>query len=178
MTTYSVTATRHEEWWALHADVPGTSVWTQCRRLDQAEAVAREAISLALDEPADSFDVDVTSTIEDGLRARVAAARALSRLADRAQQAATLMNVQAARTLRDQGLSVRDTGALMSLSSQRISQLVPGAVETEEPGSADLANITLLVDEVGAEFEAATAALRASRRSPSPRKAGVGVERH
>lgn len=170
MTTYAVTATRHEEWWALHADVPGTSVWTQCRRLEQAEAVAREAIALALDEPEDSFDVEVTSAIEDRLRAHVVAALALSRLADRAQQAATLMNVQAARTLRDQGLSVRDTGALMSLSSQRISQLVPGTGRTETPGSADLGDVTALVEELGVELKAATAALRASGRTPSPRK--------
>ena len=49
MKMFDVTASRSHGWWAIHANVPGASVWTQARRLDQVEATAREAISLALD---------------------------------------------------------------------------------------------------------------------------------
>lgn len=170
MTAYAVTAARHGGWWALHADVPGASVWTQCRRLDQAESVAREAIALALDEPEDSFDVTVTSTIEDRLRAQIDAAQSLSRLADRAQRAATLMNVSAARSLRHEGLSVRDTGALLSLSSQRISQLIPGSPSSGRAADDDVRGIGDLLDEISAELAATVTALNSTGRGPSHRR--------
>ena len=56
MKIIEVKASRSQGWWAIHANVPGASVWTQARRLDQVEATAREAISLALDTAQDSFE--------------------------------------------------------------------------------------------------------------------------
>ena len=48
MTTYSAVCRRSAKWWAI--SVPKVKgVHTQARRLDQAAAVAREAIALVLD---------------------------------------------------------------------------------------------------------------------------------
>lgn len=124
MQTYTVTATRSDGWWAIHADVPGTIVWTQARRLDQVEDVAREAISLALDVPEDSFALDVQPQVDDDLRAAIKDVHDLSQAADAAQAAASDSRRAVVRTLKARGFTVRDSGRLLDLSSQRISQLL------------------------------------------------------
>ena len=96
MKMFDVTASRSQGWWAIHANVPGASVWTQARRLDQVEATAREAIGLALDTAQDSFELNIAPVVPEGIRHEVELARN----------------------------TVRDAGYLMNLSSQRISQLV------------------------------------------------------
>ena len=56
--TYTVNAERSGAWWAITvAELPG--VFSQARRLDQIESMARDAIALWLDSPKDSFDVTV-----------------------------------------------------------------------------------------------------------------------
>ena len=172
MTTYTVKAARHGDWWALHANVPDAAVWTQCRRLDQAEGVARDAIAMALDVPADSFDVEVESALEARLRPQVEAAVALSQLATQAQQAATLMNTSAARALRSDGLSVGDAGTLLSLSAQRISQLAPGA----DPGvgGAAVREAQELVAAIEVNLREAKAALRAAAAGGRSRHRDAG----
>ena len=55
---YTARAARIGRSWAIHIrELP--HVQTRSRRLDQAEAAAREAIALALDAPEDSFQVVV-----------------------------------------------------------------------------------------------------------------------
>lgn len=177
MTTYTVNVARHGDWWSVHADVPGAVVWTQCRRLDQAEPTVREAIALALDVPPGSFEVEVESAIEPRLRAQIDAALALSRLADQAQKASSLMSTQAARTLKDDRMTVGDIGTLLSLSAQRISQLAPGGRDATDPTAAR--EVEALLDAIAAELSAAKAALRAasgtggrSRRAAAKEVAG------
>ncbi len=55
---YRVVAERSEDWWAI--SVPGLSgVFSQTRRLDQVEAMAREAIALMLDVDETAIEVTV-----------------------------------------------------------------------------------------------------------------------
>ncbi len=124
MKIFDVTASRSQGWWAIHANVPGASVWTQARRLDQVEATAREAISLALDTAQDSFELSIEPVVPEGIRHEVELARNTARLAAIAQAIATTLNQHAAVSLTAEGYTVRDAGYLMNLSSQRISQLV------------------------------------------------------
>jgi len=124
MTTYPVTATRVGDWWALEAVVPQASVHSQTRRLDQVEATAREAVALALDEPPDSFDVSIAIEVPDDLGARIQSATELSRLAGDLQTLALQVKRNVAAELHAQGYSVRDSGSLLGVSSQRISQLI------------------------------------------------------
>ena len=61
--TYTALAERGEAWWAIRvAELPG--VFSQARRLDRVESMARDAISLLLEVPADSFDIEVREVID------------------------------------------------------------------------------------------------------------------
>ncbi|MCC6831229.1 MAG: hypothetical protein IT200_07770 [Thermoleophilia bacterium] len=54
-----MTATRSERWWALETEgAPGAP--SQARRLDQADAMIRGALSMVLDVPEDGLDVRIT----------------------------------------------------------------------------------------------------------------------
>ncbi|HEX9342080.1 MAG TPA: type II toxin-antitoxin system HicB family antitoxin, partial [Actinomycetota bacterium] len=73
---YRVVAERSGDWWAISVpDLPG--VFSQARRLDQVDAMAREAIALMLDVD----ETAVAVTIDPTLPPRTAAAvsEALSR---------------------------------------------------------------------------------------------------
>lgn len=120
---YKVTAQRDGRWWFVRVpEVPGAV--TQARRLDQVEAMAREVVSLLLEVPPDSFDLDVQAAIPDEVRAELAHARDLQRQAERTQAEAATLVRDAARKLREQGLSVADIGAVLGVSFQRASQLL------------------------------------------------------
>jgi predicted RNase H-like HicB family nuclease len=56
--TYTVNAERTGRWWAITvSELPG--VFSQARRLDEVETMARDAIGLYLEAPKDTFDVAV-----------------------------------------------------------------------------------------------------------------------
>jgi predicted RNase H-like HicB family nuclease len=120
---YEVTARRDGRWWFVRVpEVPGAV--TQARRLDQVEAMAREVVSLLLEVAPDSFDLDVRAAIPDEVRAELARARDLQRQAERTQAEAATLVRDAARKLREQGLTVADVGAVLGVSFQRASQLL------------------------------------------------------
>jgi predicted RNase H-like HicB family nuclease len=122
--TYRVTAARAGRWWMISVRELA-AVHSQTRRLDAVEPMAREAISLALRAPEDSFDVAVQkdlnslgvlqAPIEDALRAR--------ETAEKAQQQASAAVRRAVREIRAAGYTARDAGMLLGLSNQRISQI-------------------------------------------------------
>ncbi len=120
---YTVHARRVGGWWALDAQgVRG--VHTQVRRLDQAEATARDAIAGVLDVASDSFEIIVVPEVPESLRRLVDEATAARSQAARAQDAASQLTRDAAQRLVEEGLTVRDAGALLGMSHQRIAQLV------------------------------------------------------
>lgn len=120
---YTATAERHGPWWAISvSELPG--VFSQSRRLDRVEAMARDAIALFLEAPSDSFDVDVREALSPDVEravhaAIVARAEVLAR-----QEAASATSRAAVRTLADLGLPHRDIGRLLDLSHQRVGQLL------------------------------------------------------
>ncbi|MCX4387091.1 hypothetical protein OG777_09125 [Micromonospora peucetia] len=93
-------------------------VFSQARRLDQVEGMARDAIALMLDVDPHSFDIDV----QPDLPQEVTRARSELRKAEESAEEAT---VTAARALLAKGYTVRDAGALLGISPQRVSQLAP-----------------------------------------------------
>jgi hypothetical protein len=120
---YTVRARRIAHWWAL--DVEGVrGAHTQVRRIDQAEDVAREAIAGVLDIPPDSFAIVVAPEVPAPARTVVDKATKARSEAARAQDAAAQLTRDAARRLVQEGLTVRDAGALLGVSHQRIAQLV------------------------------------------------------
>jgi predicted RNase H-like HicB family nuclease len=121
---YTVRARRIGGWWALDVDeVQG--VHTQVRRIDQAEAMARDAIAGVLNLRQSAFEVVVQPELPGQARALVAKATAARSSASRAQETASQLTREPARRLVEgEGLTVRDAGALLGVSHQRIAQLV------------------------------------------------------
>ncbi len=123
---YIVRARRIGGWWALDVDgAPG--VHTQVRRIDQAEQMAREAIAGVLDIASGSFEVVLVPEMPAPLRTIVEQATTARSQATHAQDTAAQLTRDAARRLVQEGLTVRDAGALLGVSHQRIAQLVRNA---------------------------------------------------
>ncbi|MGD0247875.1 MAG: type II toxin-antitoxin system HicB family antitoxin [Candidatus Limnocylindrales bacterium] len=131
---YTATAVRSGRWWAI--EVPDVSgVYSQARRLNQVETMAREAIALILNVPEGSFDVKVEpqigtlgglgQAIEEALRAR--------RLAEEAQDASSAAMRHAVSEIRNSGYTARDAGMLLGVSNQRISQIERSAGRKRTP---------------------------------------------
>jgi len=122
--TYRAVAVRDGRWWFLQ--VPGEEgLFTQVRRLDQAESMLREVIGLMRKIPEDSFDVVVEpdlSSIGD-LRAVIERAVEERDRAAAAQDSASAAIRDAVAQIRASGFTTRDAGTLVGVSPQRISQL-------------------------------------------------------
>jgi hypothetical protein len=121
VTTYTVRAKRWARGWELHIDGVGV---TQSHTLHDAEATARDYIMLDTDAPEGSFNVEIVPDIGGGLDEQTRAARAAVAEADQAQRRAAARSRQAARDLRQAGLSGRDIAAVLKVSPQRVSQLL------------------------------------------------------
>lgn len=110
---------RSDGWWAVEVpDIPG--LFTQARRLDQVEAMVRDAAhTLGVEVDA----VSVEPRIDD------ATARMLDELfaarddARQAQEHASKLARQTVSTLRGEGLTVRDVAVMARISPQRVSAL-------------------------------------------------------
>ncbi|MFV2063917.1 MAG: hypothetical protein ACC726_10460 [Chloroflexota bacterium] len=118
---YEVTATREGEWWVLRFPALGGA--SQARRLDQAEAVARDYIYGMTDEPEESFDVDIQPNLDKPLAEMLAVAVASRGAAQKAQVQASRAQRQAVIKLSRAGLTDRDAGLLLGLTHQRVAQL-------------------------------------------------------
>lgn len=133
--TYTVRAERDGKWWALSvAGLPGAL--SQVRRLDQAEAMAREVISLVTDKPEDSFEVQIVPDLVEPARAALDELdQAKASFAAAATRVTALQQRLAHTLVEDQGLTVRDAGALMGVSFQRVAQLTAARPVTQGDGS-------------------------------------------
>lgn len=123
--TYRAIASREDSWWIVR--IPGLDRITQSRRLDGVEATARDLISLWLDVPADSFDVEVEVNLGSELGARVERVKSLRAEADRVQAEASASVRALARSLAEHGWTVRDVARVLGVSFQRVQQLIEGA---------------------------------------------------
>jgi predicted RNase H-like HicB family nuclease len=123
--TYTARVRRSGAWWAIDVpELPG--VYSQARRLDRAEPMARDAIGLYLDVDPTTLDIRVETILPSDLRRDVDAVGRLRADADRlqAESSGALRNLT--HELVDRGLSVRDAAAILGISHQRVSQLVRG----------------------------------------------------
>jgi predicted RNase H-like HicB family nuclease len=125
--TYTARCQRSGDWWAI--SIPELrGVHTQARRLEKAEAMARDAIALFLDVPSDSFDVRVEPVLPGDLQKRVSRLRKVRSEAEALQREAAMASAEVAADLvRIAHLTVRDAGRVLGLSHQRITQLLKPA---------------------------------------------------
>lgn len=119
--TYTVRARRWEHGWELDIESVGA---TQAHSLKDAEMMARDYIRLALDVPADSFDLELIPDVGDGLTEEVLQAKAETRDAEKARDDAARHSREVARKLHDKGLTGKEIGIVLGVSTQRVSQLL------------------------------------------------------
>ena len=121
---YRVRAVRSGTWWAMTIpELPG--VFSQARRLDQVEAMAREAIAMMLDVGTDQIgQIEVEIVTPAPAAALIGTMHDALDTAREATETAASARREAAKALRADGLPMRDVGRLLGLSHQRVSQIL------------------------------------------------------
>lgn len=121
---YQVKVERSGSWWAISVpELPG--LFSQAKRLDKVDSIAREAIALMLDVKSSQIgqlkiEVVPRKEIADLLQEADLASAEAANASARAQE----LRLEAARLLRADGLPMRDVGELIGVSHQRVSQIL------------------------------------------------------
>jgi hypothetical protein len=132
----------HDGWWAIRGEnMPeGYGLYSQARRLDQVESVARDAISALLDTPSDAFTVTWIMRHPDDLNDVVSAASSARATAEIAQRASTDATKAAVDALAREGYTYRDIGTILGITHQRAQQIstapLRGTVPERDTASA------------------------------------------
>lgn len=106
---------------------------TQAPRLDQVEEMARDVVSLLLEVPAASFDLDVKPLLGEPLASQLSEARKLRAEAERSQLRVAAATGPLVEELVAGGFRVREIGQLLGVTYQRAAQL---AARAKGPSSA------------------------------------------
>lgn len=125
MNTIDVTAIaeRSGDWWAIEVpEMPG--LFTQVRRLDQVDAMVRDAAT-AMGRNVGAIAVSPRLSAHD--QAMIDELLATRQRALRLQDAASIMTRNAIAALRGEGLTVRDVASIIGISPQRVSALLATA---------------------------------------------------
>jgi len=122
MTRYTAIAEREGSWWVI--TVPELDITTQARRIDLIEHMARDLVAIWLEVGPDSFDVDVSVHVPKEWQVEVDRLKQAQARAKHAEEVAAKQARAVARRLKAQGLPVRDVGAVLGVSPQRVSQLL------------------------------------------------------
>jgi hypothetical protein len=131
MTVYEVVAVPDGRWWSIEVTggLPKNRiVFTQARRINDIDAVTRDAIALLLEVPPDSFELAIAYRLPEALQALVdlfARADALDTVAR--TESADARSRAAAGLTATEGLTYREAADLLGISHQRIKQLVDRA---------------------------------------------------
>ena len=124
MEHYQVEAVRDGKWWAL-AVTGVRAAYTQARRLDQAEEMVRDMLTLLFEVDPDSFGVEISLRLADHQTAVLGELDRAKAEAELARAEVARQQQRAARVLvQEDGLTVRDAGTIMGLSHQRVAQLI------------------------------------------------------
>lgn len=127
-------AQRSGSWWAVEVpEIPG--LFTQAKRLDQVTEMVRDAAAALTGKPEDEFEVEIAVHINEPVDSVVEAAKAAAKTLAEVQAKASDASRQAAATLSDEGLTVREVGEVLGVSHQRAHQLISAAKSARESGS-------------------------------------------
>ncbi|WP_022867199.1 hypothetical protein [Schaalia vaccimaxillae] len=116
---------RGERWWIAFFDIDGHECGTQAKRIDQLEDMILDAASLMAERPKSDFSVSlaVSPTKYDAIVTRY---KEHAEAAQIAEETAAQASREAVKTMRQDGLPMRDIATLMGISPQRVSQLAKG----------------------------------------------------
>ena len=166
---YRALATRGRRtggWWAIEVpEIPG--VFSQARRLDRVEAMARDAIALMRDVDPMSFDVTVEPHLDEETERLITTARNLRHAVEVEQIMASQATRAAARALIEEGLTVRDVGQLLGVTHQRVAQLLATQARAMQEPRVDPSQLVDL-----------QAALAASVSAARPRQTEATAAKH
>lgn len=115
-------ATRTNKWWVAEFSIDGREYGTQAHRLDLLEPMILDAAALMTGR--DSAEFQVSLTIDAPQYSQpVEAYKRAAHIAREAEAEAAQVSRETVQFLRSQHLPMRDIGALMGISPQRVSQL-------------------------------------------------------
>lgn len=120
MNTFTTRAVKWEYGWELHIEGEGT---TQVRTLDKAVQQVRDYLETVHGVNYDGATIQVIPELPHGLDKAVEDARRTTHEAIEAQERAAARSREVVRELRNEGLSVTDTAAVLGVSRGRVSQL-------------------------------------------------------
>jgi hypothetical protein len=119
---YRIRVERSGDWW--HLSFPDVRfVYAQTRRLDKVEEAGRGALAAKLDVRADSFDVRIEVDLPESVRHEVESVRLLRERAEKTQRESQAELRRVVGSLDKKGFTVRDIGAIVGVSAQRVSQV-------------------------------------------------------
>ena len=112
--------TRNNGWWAISVDeIPG--LFSQARRLDQVDAMVRDAASML---GCEVENVEIVPILDADAQEMLEELEQTRRDAEEKQRAASDLTRRAIRRFRGEGLTLRDIASLVGLSQQRVSVLM------------------------------------------------------
>ncbi len=129
VSTYHVRVERDEKHWMLH--VPEIGRVTEARNLREVEPMARDLIAVMEEIPPDSFDLEIDVVPPAAVAAHLERSKELSEQAATIRSSAAAESRKAALELHQDGVPLRDIGALLGISFQRAHQLVSEATELQ-----------------------------------------------
>ncbi|KAB8295612.1 type II toxin-antitoxin system HicB family antitoxin [Bifidobacterium avesanii] len=113
-------AARSGKWWAISVpEIPG--LFTQVRNLDEADDMVRDAARMM------GIEVDAVTVqpqLNDETATLIHELNQARRTAKTMQERASSLTRDTARTLRGEGLTLRDVAAIIGLTPQRVSVLL------------------------------------------------------
>jgi hypothetical protein len=125
MKTYQLIVYRDARWWMV--SVPELDALTQAHNLHEAEFMGRDLISLVLEVPADSFDIEMTITsvgAVDKISEQVAQIAQSRATAAEIEHQASVAAITLAKRLKAEDVTIRDIGEILGVSHQRAHQLL------------------------------------------------------
>lgn len=122
MKTYKTTAIKSGKYW--HLDIEGFIQGTQARSLAEAEEMAKDFISGMNDEALEEITIDLKIQLPEDIAEVRAEAEHLFKQAKLSNSLAAEKSRQAAKMLKQQGLTLKDIGQVLDISYQRAAQLV------------------------------------------------------
>jgi DNA-directed RNA polymerase specialized sigma24 family protein len=122
VTTYHVRVERGDRYWLVH--VVELDRWTQARTLRDVEPMARDLIATMVGVKPDSVELATDIALPDKVTTHLKQAEQLREQSRQAQANAATEVREAARLLSEQGMSLRDVGAALGVSYQRVHQLL------------------------------------------------------
>ena len=121
--TYAAQVSRDGKWWMIH--IPEIDGLTQARRVADVEQAARELVAVTLDVKLSEVAVEIRYQDVAGVPVgeHLNAINEEKAEAARLEEDAAAKTSQLVRALVDQKVPVRDIGAMLGISFQRVHQI-------------------------------------------------------